>query len=228
MTVIRYRIGETNCYLIGEGERRVLVDPGPAGAAGQLMAELGEAGVRPSDIGLLFITHAHWDHYGAAAEVQAWCGAPVVSHPAGPGLSQEKRFAFPPAQTLRGSILRWAYLMLASKRLDPFQSDATLEDGDSLAGYGVDARVIGLPGHSVDSLGLAGPEGELIVGDLYVNYTVPSRPLYLSDGKAWDRSHEKVVKLAPLMIYIGHGEPFAGDKLAHIYPSRYQWRWWVR
>jgi hypothetical protein len=30
------------------------------------------------------------------------------------------------------------------------------------------------------------------------------------------------------MVYIGHGEPFAGDRLAQIYPARYQFRWWVR
>jgi hypothetical protein len=30
------------------------------------------------------------------------------------------------------------------------------------------------------------------------------------------------------MIYVGHGEPFAGVDLDPIYPARYQYRWWVR
>jgi glyoxylase-like metal-dependent hydrolase (beta-lactamase superfamily II) len=71
-------------------------------------------------------------------------------------------------------------------------------------------------------------EGDLLAGDLFVNYGVPSQPLYLSDRVAWEQSYERVRGLKPRMVYVGHGEPFAGDRLAKIYPARYQFRWWVR
>jgi glyoxylase-like metal-dependent hydrolase (beta-lactamase superfamily II) len=85
-----------------------------------------------------------------------------------------------------------------------------------------------LPGHSPDSLGIITEEGDVFVGDLFVNYAVPSQPVYLSDRGAWRQSYERVQALQPRMVYVSHGEPFAGKKLDHIYPARYQLRWWVR
>ena len=38
-----------------------------------------------------------------------------------------------------------------------------------------------LPGHSPGSLGVVTADGDAFVGDLFVNYTMPSQPIYLSD-----------------------------------------------
>jgi glyoxylase-like metal-dependent hydrolase (beta-lactamase superfamily II) len=69
---------------------------------------------------------------------------------------------------------------------------------------------------------------DAFVGDLVVNYTVPSQPIYLSDREAWQESYERIRAVEPHMVYVGHGEPFPGDRLDPIYPARYQMRWWVR
>ena len=71
-------------------------------------------------------------------------------------------------------------------------------------------------------------EGDAFVGDLFVNYTLPSQPIYLADQETWRQSYKKIRSLKPRMVYVGHGEPFPGEKLEHIYPARYQMRWWVR
>ena len=57
---------------------------------------------------------------------------------------------------------------------------------------------------------------------------VYKRQLYLSDRDAWQASYERLRSLEPRRVYVGHGEPFAGQALARIYPGRYQFRWWVR
>ena len=85
-----------------------------------------------------------------------------------------------------------------------------------------------MPGHSPGSLAVVTAEGDAFVGDLFVNYAVPSQPIYLSDRKAWQQSYERIRALGLRTIYVGHGEPFPGDRLESIYPARYQMRWWVR
>lgn len=50
-------------YLI-PGSRPVLVDPGPASAAGEVIAALGSLGV--DDLGAILLTHIHLDHAGGA------------------------------------------------------------------------------------------------------------------------------------------------------------------
>jgi hydroxyacylglutathione hydrolase len=229
MRIHRIAVSETNCYLLQGTEGTILIDAGPSGAAQKIIAGAAAAGVSPQDIRLIFVTHGHLDHYGAATEVKAWCSAPVAAHRGEPAFSQDKRNALPPAQTFRGSVIRWLYLLTLP--LFPFASlecDVLLEEEADLSPYGVDAQAILVPGHSPGSLAVVTTEGDAFVGDLFVNYTVPSQPIYVSDREAWQQSYERIRALEPRMVYVGHGEPFAGSKLAHVYPARYQLRWWVR
>jgi len=229
LSVQRITVGETNCYLLRGDGGSMLIDPGPRGGAAKIIAGVEAVGLQPGDIKLIFVTHGHLDHYGAADEVSAWCGAPVAAQRSAPAFSRNKRHALPPAQTLRGSLVRWLYLLLAPLfPFVPLQADVLLDDGDDLSPYGAAARVVQLPGHSPDSLAVLTAEGDAFVGDLLVNYSVPSQPLYLSDQQAWQQSCARLRALEPRTVYVGHGEPFPGDRLAHIYPARYQLRWWVR
>jgi hydroxyacylglutathione hydrolase len=229
MHVQRIEVRETNCYLLRSTSGAVLIDPGPPGGAETVVAAAVEAGVQPSDVRLILITHGHLDHYGATAEVRAWCGAPVAAHTGEPEFSRDRRNALPPAQTLRGSLVRGFYLLLSPlAHFAPLEADLLLDGGADLSPHGVDAQVVLLPGHSPGSLGVITAEGDVFVGDLFVNYSVPSQPIYLSDRDAWRQSYERVQALEPRRVYVGHGEPFPGEKLAVIHPARYQLRWWVR
>lgn len=229
MDVQRVEVGETNCYLLRSTGGVVLIDPGPPGGAQRVVAAAVEAGVEPSDVRLILVTHGHLDHYGATAEVKAWCSAPVAAHAGEPEFSQDRRNALPPAQTLRGSVVRGFYLLLSPlAHFAPLEADLLLYGGADLSPHRVDAQVVLLPGHSPGSLGVLTAEGDVFVGDLFVNYSVPSQPIYLSDRDAWQQSYERVQALEPRMVYVGHGEPFPGEKLAVIHPARYQLRWWVR
>jgi glyoxylase-like metal-dependent hydrolase (beta-lactamase superfamily II) len=229
MRIHRIAVRETNCYLLWGRQGVILIDPGPPGSAPAIIAGATEAGVRPEDVRLILVTHGHLDHYGAAADVQGWCGAPVAAYRGEAEFSQDRRNALPPAQTVRGSIVRGFYLLLSPlARFTPLEADVVLEDKADLLTYGAEAWVVHLPGHSPGSLGVVTPDGDVFVGDLFVNYTMPSQPLYLSDVGDWQQSYERVRQLRPRMIYVGHGEPFSGVDLADIYPARYQYRWWVR
>jgi glyoxylase-like metal-dependent hydrolase (beta-lactamase superfamily II) len=227
--VERVVVRETNCYLVRGDDGTVLIDPGPPGGAAAVRTGAAAAGIEPGDVRLILVTHGHLDHYGAAPEVQAWCGAPVAAFPGEPEFSRDRRNALPPAQTLRGSIVRWAYLVLSPlARFQPLEADLLLEDDIDLSPYGLEARTLLLPGHSPGSLGIVTAEGDVFAGDLYINYVGPSQPIYLSDRGAWRQSHERVRRRDPRRVYVGHGEPFPGERLDHIYPARYQLRWWIR
>lgn len=229
MSIQRIEVRGTNCYLLLDADGAVLIDPGPPGGGERVISALARAGVQPHDVRLILVTHGHLDHYGGAAQVKAWCGAPVAAHPGEDEYTRDRRNAIPPAQTLRGSLLRSFDLLLSPlAHFAPLEADISLGDGASLSSYGVDATLVALPGHSPGSLGVRTAEGDLFVGDLLVNYTVPSQPIYLSDRPAWQRSTKRVQALVPHRVYVGHGEPFPGDKLDVIYPPRYQLRWWVR
>jgi glyoxylase-like metal-dependent hydrolase (beta-lactamase superfamily II) len=229
VTVHQITVGETNCYLLQGKGGTVLIDPGPPKATPAVIAGAKACGIQPGEVQLILVTHGHLDHYGAAQEIKAWCGAPVAAYHSESAFSQDRRNALPPAQTLRGSITRWLYLLLSPLfPFEPLAADLPLDDGADLSPYGVEAQVLLVPGHSPGSLAAVTAHRDAFVGDLIVNYSVPSQPIYLSDRAAWRRSYDRLCRFKPQRVYVGHGVPFLGNRLEHIYPARYQLRWWVR
>ena len=228
MQIERIAVHETNCYLL-RGERgTILVDPGPPRGVALVTGGAAAAGIAPAEIRLILVTHGHLDHFGGVADVKAWCGAPVAAYHAEPAFTQVRRNVLPPGQTLRGDAIRWIYRLLAPVvPYTPLAADVLLDEGADLSAFGVEAQAWHIPGHAPGSLAVITREGDALVGDLFVNYTLPSRPMYVSDRRAWQQSYRRLQALKPRMVYVGHGEPFPGEKLEHIYPARYQFRWWV-
>ncbi|MBT9583103.1 MBL fold metallo-hydrolase [bacterium] len=77
--------GRTQCvaaFLVSTADRPILVECGPASCRPQLLLELSQHGVKPSDLQALLVTHIHLDHAGDAGW-WAQQGVPVVVHPLG-------------------------------------------------------------------------------------------------------------------------------------------------
>ena len=77
LVVDRYELGPvgTNCYVIrasSDADEAVVVDPG--GNAPELRLELAGLG---TSCAAILITHGHWDHLGAVADLAESSGAPV-------------------------------------------------------------------------------------------------------------------------------------------------------
>lgn len=53
-----------NVYLIQTPDHIILVDTGIGGESGHLMEQLNDAGIDPSKVDLILITHFHFDHIG--------------------------------------------------------------------------------------------------------------------------------------------------------------------
>lgn len=63
---------DNNVYLVGDGTSTFVVDP--TCDAPRILKALGER-----TLDAIVITHAHWDHLGAACDLQAKTGAPVIA-----------------------------------------------------------------------------------------------------------------------------------------------------
>lgn len=75
-------LGHVNAYLLVDSHGAALVDAGVPGAASwsALVARLGDAGFRASDIHTVVVTHSHPDHFGGAHRLAEEAGAKVVTH----------------------------------------------------------------------------------------------------------------------------------------------------
>lgn len=57
----------------------VLIDGGPAAAAGQIAANIEALGFKLDDVKAILVSHAHYDHVGGIAELQRLTGAKVYA-----------------------------------------------------------------------------------------------------------------------------------------------------
>ena len=70
---------DANCYIAGCARTRLAAVIDPGGAADRILDALAAA---QATVTAILLTHGHFDHMTAAAEVAEACGASVCAHPA--------------------------------------------------------------------------------------------------------------------------------------------------
>ena len=208
-----------NMYLL-IGKRPVLVDTGAPGNADRIVRRLERLGFKPRDLALILLTHAHWDHLGSAAEVQARTNAPIMLHRADLHMAQAGRQTIQPTG-LDGVLMRPMF----PTRFPPIQPDVILDGETTLEAYGLSARVIETPGHTAGSVSVLLPSGDAIVADVLRGaWAWPERParhLFADDFPRVISSLQKLSGLPLNRVYTGHGQPFSGAALRQFVMERY-------
>jgi hydroxyacylglutathione hydrolase len=176
----------TNSYLVrlpGAAEA-VVVDP--ADDASTIRLEL--AGMKASCTAIL-VTHGHWDHLGAIADLAEASAAPV--HMAeGERDLLERINEHAPA----GSLFR------------PYVPDVLLGGGETLELAGISFETISVPGHSPAHLAYAA-NGSLFSGDVLFAGSVGRTDFPGSDWETLAASIGRLVDRYPpeTVVYPGHG-----------------------
>jgi hydroxyacylglutathione hydrolase len=198
LAVDRYELGPigTNCYVVRssrEAPEAVVVDPG--GDAATLRLELARMSAACSAV---FVTHTHWDHLGAVADLAEGTQAPVYAPAA------ERTVLEHPEDYYSGiSIRGWA-------------PEVALEGGETIEVAGISFEVAAVPGHSPGHLAYYA-DGCLFSGDVLFAGSVGRTDLPYSD---WDTLLDSIRMLVErhspeTIVYSGHGPPTTlGDEVA--------------
>ena len=197
--VVSYELGPigTNCYVVranGSAPEAVVVDPG--GDAARLSSELARMNATCTAI---LITHGHWDHVGAVAELAETTGAPVHMAEDERVLLEDVNSFTPPDVELR-----------------PYTPDVLLQGDETLELAGITFETLRVPGHSPAHLAYYA-DGYLFSGDLVFAGGVGRTDL---PGGDWDLLVESIRTLAhrvppETVICPGHGpETTLGAELA--------------
>lgn len=204
MTEIKQIVcGMVNCYLVTGKEGSILVDTGETGYDEKVLKKCEHKNVR-----LLVLTHGHIDHIQNTAYLAGRLGIPVAMHKKDVELKQNQF-----AQPLTGRGIFGKALEVASKskmrrnRIEDFEPEIFLKEGDTLERFGVRASVVELPGHTEGSIGLDVDGQMVIVGDALMHMVLPGlASIYWDRGKLRE-SGEKISGLGSRTIYFGHGKP---------------------
>ena len=176
------------------GRSNILVDVGHKGRANLLRESLARAQVREEDIGMVILTHAHWDH---CQNIDMFPNAKILIHP------KELEYAASP----RRSDLATARYFLASLKdrdVEEVMEGAEIEPGISL---------LDTPGHTRGHISVLVETSQgqtAISGDAlpWANSVVTGQPMVIF----WDQD-EAVASVKKLLdssriFYPGHDRPF--------------------
>jgi len=155
-----------NCYLVRGGGRTVLIDAGAGGFkqwGGRLRANLLLAGVQPSEIDAILLTHAHPDHVGGLMDASGdavFPNAELVVHHREVAFWQDDGNLNRAPERARGNFL------VARQAFEGYRERLrTFDAGEVLPGM----TAVPLPGHTAGHTGYrleSGVQNLLVWGDI--------------------------------------------------------------
>lgn len=206
----------SNAYVVELPSALVLVDAGSPGDTQKILSRLNAFRGKP--LHLIYITHAHLDHYGAAASIQRATNAPLAIHAEDAGAMSKGETHL---GQVRGRGRLTAALMPLVKRLfpvEPVTADHVIQDGQDLQDFGLPGYVLHTPGHTLGSTSLIVDGRLAFVGDLFNTFGVPHfQRLYANDWSEIEKSLERLKALDLEWLYPGHGRrPLSGAEFASL------------
>ncbi len=221
--IVRVPLRLSNASLL-KGRTPILVDSGTPGDLDDLDAALRDNGVRTTHLGLVILTHAHADHAGLASDLRRVSGAKVM---VGAGDVEQAHAGH------NDPLLPTSFIASVLKPFIPqvFPAvDADLVVGDrepmSLAPWGVDGKVIEMPGHTRGSLVVVLANKTAFVGDMMLGGSFggelwphsPGEHYFQADREANRRNIHALLAQGIEVFYLGHGGPVTRADVMAAFP----------
>lgn len=203
-------------FLIETSQGLLLIDSGSPGHEQKVLVKM--RGLGRADLKLIWITHAHYDHYGSAAALRKLTGAPIGIH--GADADSLTRGRSPTGTVHRYGFILPIILNLAMM-INPLPAtppDFTLGDSSTLEHFGFHASILHTPGHTPGHTCVFLEGGIACVGDLISSVPRPGlQRLLATDWADLNVSLAKLKSAQPEWIYCGHARnPIPGSELQRM------------
>lgn len=201
------RIGYFNLYLIKGTTGDILIDTGFICMKRTLKKWLDKHNVK-----LIILTHAHIDHIWNVAYLKKIYNCEVAMFRKDLKNIDNSIINSKPLNkklVLWANLLNWCMKHFVAKT---FQVDQLLKDKEIINKYGLTLKIHHLPGHTNGSIGISYKDN-LFVGDALVNRFKVTPAFQNQNTNLALKSIEKIKRLKPKNIYLGHDKEITYEKL---------------
>lgn len=214
-----------NKYIIISENGCVAIDTGYEGGYDNYSRKLAKNGINMSDIKYIFLTHAHDDHAGFLRELLEATSATLVLHKDAPQRLKAGQNSFEGGCTSRKALTVCKVLALFGKGKHLFPSIDVCDkmmivdkDDQPFVKLGLDARVVLLPGHTADSIGLLLSDGVLFCGDAAMNGPgiTARHPIWIENLDDHRKTWDSIIAGDVSTIYTSHGKVFPAKDLVRF------------
>lgn len=206
------------------GPKPVLFEAGLSCLGPVYVKEVGKI-LKSGQPQVLFLTHAHFDHCGAAGFLkQSWPQLKIAaSRPAADIIGRTN--ALKTISRLNAAATDWVEKTVpglsAKVPFQPFSVEVILADGDrmELPG-GLTVQVLETPGHTWDALSFYIPDKKLLVAGEAVGCTSPTGFLsteFLVDFDLYIQSIERLARLKVDILCQSHHQVFTGEDARMVF-----------
>lgn len=230
--IIRIDLGGVNCYLGKQNSSFILFDTGGhlfmdkvfTNRREKLENILESFGCNAENLKLIVLTHGDNDHTANAAFLRKKYNTKIAMDAADIELVENPSLEKVMSNCKYSSVIFKIVFKLMKKQIvklsqkivddfEKFKPDIIIEENNNLSSFGFDAEILSLPGHTLGSIGILTPNGDIIVGDTLTNIKRPAAAPNAADFKSLFKSINKLKSVNIKTVYPGHGTPFKIEKL---------------
>ncbi len=205
--IMPIKLGMVKAFLL-KGEKNILVDTGISQSYNKIIAFLEKNQIDFRSISLIILTHNHTDHSGSVAQLKELTGAKIMMHKKEAGYLGNGQSTPVQARSLVSKMIMKA---MKSPSLEPVHADVLVNRDYDLEPFGVDAKVLHTPGHTVGSLSVLLKNGDAIVGDILTGkkrgkVSTAKFPFIWNDKATIINSLNSLMKKGVSNFYNAHGD----------------------
>lgn len=209
-----------NNYLLETPKGVIAIDTGYPGGAEAFRRRFTRRWPM-TELKYIFLTHHHNDHAGFLGDILGMCDARVVLHALAFPLLRAGRSAEPPGAGYSSRPASWFSLIKKDFGFPPVDPGARAISVESEADQpfeqlGLPLKVLVLPGHTADSIGLyLTKTRQLFCGDAAMNavISVARHTIWIEDPVQFGVSWDRMLALSPGRVYPAHGAVFPPSDL---------------
>ena len=186
-----------NCYLIETSDGFILIVTGEKTKHQKLEEELNQLGCTSENLNLIIFTHNNSYNFKNYIYLREKYNAKIAMHILDRALINDTESIKKSRKILK--LLRKAFPITTNFEFNP---DFIIDEGYNLSEFGLNARVLYLPGHS-NSVGILTENGELFCDDLSIINDSQGDPI--NDNLNYLK---KLKNFLVEKVYPQHGNPF--------------------